>query len=119
MSQGAPYDEQSVFVAAALWIQNTLLGTLATSLAILAVAVVGLLMLSGRVDIRRGAGVVIGCFILFGAPTIVRGLRGGLDAMFDSGYTGPTPVVAPQSIATPRSAPPPFDPYGGAAVPRR
>jgi hypothetical protein len=29
-----------------------------------------------RIDLRRGLSVVLGCFILFGAPTIVKGLRG-------------------------------------------
>jgi type IV secretion system protein VirB2 len=57
------------------WIQGTLLGTLATTVAVIAVAVVGLMMLTGRIDWRRGLTVVIGAFIVFGAVAIVEGMR--------------------------------------------
>jgi type IV secretion system protein VirB2 len=36
---------------------------------------VGFLMLSGRMNWRFGATVILGCFILFGAATIVGGIR--------------------------------------------
>ena len=36
------------------WVQGTLLGNLATTVAVIAVAVVGLMMLTGRIDWRRG-----------------------------------------------------------------
>ncbi len=62
-------------VSAVQWLQGTLLGTVATVIAIIAIACVGFLMLSGRVDWRRGAVVVLGCFILFGAVSIVAGIR--------------------------------------------
>ena len=42
---------------------------------LIAVAVVGFLMLTGRMDWRRGLTVVIGCFIVFGAVSIVAGIR--------------------------------------------
>ena len=61
--------------AALEWIQGTLLGNLATSAAVIAVAVVGFLMLTGRMDWRRGLTVVIGCFVIFGAVSIVAGIR--------------------------------------------
>jgi type IV secretion system protein VirB2 len=57
------------------WIQGTLLGNLATTAAVIAVAAVGFLMLTGRIDWRRGLTVVIGCFIVFGAVSIVAGIR--------------------------------------------
>ncbi len=57
------------------WIQGTLLGTVATTIAVIAVASVGLLMLTGRMNWRLGATVVIGLFILFGAASIVGGIR--------------------------------------------
>ena len=44
-------------------------------------AAVGFLMLTGRIEWRRGLTVVIGCFIIFGAVAIVSGIRslaGGL-----------------------------------------
>jgi type IV secretion system protein VirB2 len=43
--------------------------------AVIAVAVVGFLMLTGRINWRYGATVIVGCFILFGAATIVGGIR--------------------------------------------
>jgi type IV secretory pathway VirB2 component (pilin) len=57
------------------WMQGTLLGNLATSAAVIAVAVCGLLMLTGRMNWRLGATVIMGCFILFGATAIVSGIR--------------------------------------------
>jgi type IV secretion system protein VirB2 len=57
------------------WIQGTLLGNLATTAAVIAVAVVGLMMLTGRIEWRRGVTVVVGAFIIFGAAAIVAGMR--------------------------------------------
>lgn len=62
-------------VSAVQWLQGTLLGTVATVIAVVAVACVGLLMLTGRINWRHGAVVIIGCFILFGAVSIVSGIR--------------------------------------------
>ncbi len=64
-----------VIVGAAQWIQGTLLGTVATVLAVIAVAIVGLLMLTGRINWRYGTVVIVGCFILFGAASIVSGIQ--------------------------------------------
>jgi type IV secretion system protein VirB2 len=69
-------------VGAAHWIQGTLLGTVATVVAVVAVAVVGLLMLTGRMNWRYGATVILGCFIVFGAASIVAGIQ----ATANSGY---------------------------------
>lgn len=57
------------------WIQNTLLGNLATAVAVIAVAVVGFMMLTGRLNWRYGLTVIVGCFVLFGAATIVAGIQ--------------------------------------------
>ena len=57
------------------WVQGTLLGNLATTAAVIAVAVVGFLMLTGRIEWRRGLTVIVGCFIIFGATAIVAGIR--------------------------------------------
>ena len=62
-------------VGAIAWIQGTLLGTVATVVAVIAVAVVGLMMLTGRINWRYGATVILGCFILFGAASIVAGIQ--------------------------------------------
>ena len=62
-------------IGAARWLQGTLLGTIATVVAVIAVASVGLLMLTGRMSWRYGAIVILGCFILFGAGSIVAGIQ--------------------------------------------
>jgi type IV secretory pathway VirB2 component (pilin) len=62
-------------VGAVHWLQGTLLGTVATVIAVMAVAVVGLMMLTGRMNWRYGATVILGCFILFGAASIVGGIQ--------------------------------------------
>ncbi|MFL9841157.1 TrbC/VirB2 family protein [Sphingomonas sp. ST-64] len=62
-------------VSAVNWLQGTLLGTIATVVAVIAVAVVGLMMLTGRINWRYGATVILGCFILFGAASIVAGIQ--------------------------------------------
>ena len=64
-----------VIINAMQWMQGTLLGTVATVVAVIAIASVGFLMLTGRVNWRHGAVVILGCFILFGAASIVAGIR--------------------------------------------
>ena len=71
-------------VGALHWLQGTLLGTVATVVAIIAVASVGFLMLTGRMNWRYGATVILGCFILFGAASIVGGIQAS--ASMGSGY---------------------------------
>lgn len=62
-------------VGALTWLQGTLLGTVATVAAVIAVAAIGFMMLTGRLNWRYGATVILGCFILFGASAIVGGIR--------------------------------------------
>jgi len=62
-------------VSALSWLQGTLLGNVATSVAVIAVAMVGFMMLTGRLNGRVGATVIIGCFILFGSAAIVSGIQ--------------------------------------------
>jgi type IV secretion system protein VirB2 len=64
-----------VLVSAVGWLQGTLLGTIATVVAVIAVAAVGFMMLTGRINWRYGATVILGCFILFGAGSIVAGIH--------------------------------------------
>jgi len=64
-----------VLVSAVNWLQGTLLGTVATVVAVMAVATVGFMMLTGRINWRYGVTVIVGCFILFGAASIVAGIR--------------------------------------------
>lgn len=64
-----------VLVSALRWLEGTLLGTIATVVAVIAVAMVGFMMLTGRINWRYGATVIVGCFILFGAASIVAGIQ--------------------------------------------
>lgn len=104
-------------VGAGWWVQHLLLGSIATIVAVLAIAATGAAMLTGRIDVRRGAMVIIGCFLLFGAPTIAAGLYAALTG------TVVDPTIQ-KSLPTP-NAPPvqkstdPYDPYAGAAVPQQ
>lgn len=134
MTSGYPYSSpllgdpggSGAVVAAVQWLQNTLLGTVATTVAVICVATVGLMMLSGRVDLRRGASVVVGCFILFGASSIAAGIRSVASGdsisaepvFYVEPWTAPTPPASPfQPVRAPaeRAA----DPFAGAAVPTR
>lgn len=62
-------------VAALDWLQGTLLGNVATTVAVIAVAMIGFMMLTGRMNWRFGATVILGCFVLFGASAIVSGIQ--------------------------------------------
>lgn len=62
-------------LGAVSWLQGTLLGNVATAVAVIAVAAIGFMMLTGRINWRYGATVVVGLFVLFGAGSIVGGIR--------------------------------------------
>lgn len=104
--------------AAVGWVQATLLGTIAAAVAVIAIAAIGLGMLWGRIDLKRGAGVIFGCFIIFGASGIASGILNAArladDGSRDHVYL-PPPPPAPSPVIT---APPAYDPYAGASVPR-
>ena len=115
MSLAEP-DGANPFVVALQWLQGAMLGSVATAIAVVAVAGVGALMLTGRLDWRRGATVVFGCFVLFGAAGIAAGIREGFGGT-DLGERSPPPPPVP-AVIVPPVAPKPapaFDPYAGAA----
>ncbi|HEX5006564.1 MAG TPA: TrbC/VirB2 family protein [Hyphomonadaceae bacterium] len=62
-------------VAAVNWMQTGLLGPIATSVAVMAVAFVGFMMLTGRMNWKHGITVIVGCFVIFGAAAIVGGIQ--------------------------------------------
>jgi type IV secretion system protein VirB2 len=75
LAQGADPRGSGPIVAALAWMEGTLLGNVATAVAVMAVAAVGFMMLTGRMNWRFGATVIIGCFVLFGAASIVSGIQ--------------------------------------------
>jgi type IV secretory pathway VirB2 component (pilin) len=105
---------EEVLNPAAALITGPLAGEFAISLCVIAVAIVGLMLMTGRLVIRDGMRVVIGCFILLGAPLVANGLRTVVDEASPS-YV-PSEPSAPDG---PSQAPLPaanYDPYAGASL---
>ena len=103
--------------AAANWLVALLSGSLATMLCVIAVALLGMMMLWGRISLRRGMQVVLGCFLLLGASRIASELHviGG-----DLASANPEPVIITPPAASPSPLPPAnYDPYAGASLLRR
>jgi len=97
---------------AAAWVAAVATGSVATGVATIAVAAVGFAMLAGRIDVRRGAGVILGCFIVFGAPTIAAGFAQWLG----EGEGEQVAVAAPLPAAPAPPPAQPYDPYAGASL---
>lgn len=74
-AQGVDPAGSGPIIGALNWLQGTLLGTVATTAAVIAVAAVGFMTLTGRMNWRHAATVILGVFILFGATAIVAGIR--------------------------------------------
>lgn len=106
----------SAISTAADWVSNLLFGPLATAIAVIAIASIGIALMSGRVDVRRGLSVVLGCFLLFGAKGIADGLKSA--AISDTLPTIASVPSAPVYAAVPSTGnnTNAFDPYAGAAV---
>lgn len=106
--------------AASSWLITLLSGPLVTVLAAIAVAAVGYEMLSGRMAIRRGGMVIIGCFTLLGSAEIAGSIMDfGNRGTFAAISTYPTPI-ATGNLPPLGPEPPvrastgnPFDPYAG------
>lgn len=102
-----------IITAMLVWIVDLLTGRSAQVIAVLSVASVGFLLLSGRVPFRRSARVVFGCFLVFSAATIANALTSlAGDGQVTDQPDGP---IAMQISA--QRPPPDLDPYAGAAVP--
>lgn len=100
------------------WIMGILSSPLATSLCVIAVAMLGMMMLRGRIPIRQGMQVVLGCFLLLGASTVAAGLQ-----QFGEGargeQAGETIIVPADDLVSRRPLPPArYDPYAGASLRR-
>ena len=108
--------ETNSLLAAVRWIEGLLLGSVAVAVATIAFAGIGFLMLSGRIDMRTGARVVLGCFVLFGARTIASGLQNASAGAGASAYAAAPPVAAIPTESRP-GAPINNDPFAGASVP--
>lgn len=120
----------NALASAADWLMGLATGRLASAFAILAIASIGFALLQGHLSPRRAMRVVLGCFVLFGAPVIVNGLlllvRGSASVFQPQEYAAHAPVpipttLAPLPIAVPSTQPAtsnPFDPYAGISPPQ-
>lgn len=121
MIYGGPLSDPTRTAAianASAWVSGVLLGPMLLAVATVSIAAVGVMMLTGRVPLQRGMIVILGCFVLFGAPVIARGLLG--PAVGGGGSLRQSSTVmsddAPAVVAPPPQ-PTVYDPYAGAAVP--
>jgi type IV secretory pathway VirB2 component (pilin) len=57
------------------WMEDSLVGVMATTLVVLVVGVAALAALSGYLNWRRALAVMVGFFVLFGATAILAGIR--------------------------------------------
>jgi type IV secretory pathway VirB2 component (pilin) len=120
MIGGPGMASESALLGAAQWLAALIQGPAVTTLAVLAVGGTGLMMLSGRIPVRRGLSVALGCFILFGAPAIARGIsslaysQAATERVAVPAFEIPPP---PPRLDPPASAPRvDGDPYAGASV---
>lgn len=100
-----------------LWIVGVLEGDVTKSLCVLAIAMIGFSMLAGRVSVVRAGQVILGCFILLGAPAIAASI---MDTLGPDERTMFTPVATVVYEARPREPLPEatYDPYAGASLSR-
>jgi type IV secretory pathway VirB2 component (pilin) len=107
----------SALADSADWIRDLLTGSVGTTIAVIAIAWLGFALLQGRATVRDGARIILGCFILFGAPQ----LAASIAHMAHSEQSAPATSAfqpAPKPVALP-TKPPVFDPYAGASVPNQ
>lgn len=96
------------------WLGQAVSGSLPALLCVIGIALVGLLSLQGRLPFRQGVRVVIGSFVLFGAPFVAAAL---LDLASNPPASLPPP--GPPLPTGTRSLPPAgYDPYAGASLRR-
>ncbi len=110
--------QTSALGAGGQWMEQMLLGEIAGIICVIAVAFVGLMMLSGRLPLRQGVQVVMGCFVLLGAPAIAAAFLGAVEP--STAPPLPQSAQALNDAQGPREELPPanYDPYAGASLRR-
>jgi type IV secretory pathway VirB2 component (pilin) len=109
---------QPVFGEASEWTQGLLGGSLATSLCVIAIAILGPLLLTGRLQVRRSVEVVLGCFLLLGVGRLAAELQQLAGGIMGAGEAGGEQIIIPEAAVT---SPPPaanYDHYAGASLRR-
>jgi type IV secretion system protein VirB2 len=118
LAQASLFDAppRPVLGAASDWTAGVLGGTLATALCVIAVAILGLLLLSGRLRVRRSVEVVLGCFLLLDAGVLAAQLRQLAGDASGATHAGTAQVILPAPEQTPPLPPANYDPYAGASL---
>jgi type IV secretion system protein VirB2 len=114
--------QQSLFEAggeapmaeSAHWIERVMLGDVALGLCVIAVAIIGAVMLGGRLPVREGMRTVLGFFVVLGAPVIADRFLGNFGETFE--MSQPQPAEAEGVNVWPELPPADFDPYAGASL---
>lgn len=102
---------QSVFGGLSNWLDAQVIGELAIALCTVAVALVGFRMLSGHMSPRLGMRILLGVFLLLGAPVVAASI---VSEVAPRPKLGMLPIASQE---TPRDLKPSTDhPYGRASV---
>ncbi|MGB3470389.1 MAG: TrbC/VirB2 family protein [Erythrobacter sp.] len=97
--------------ASVSWINDALFGEVALSLCVLAVVFLGGMMLTGRLPLRNGVRILVGCFALLGAPVVGAGLLNVAKSTAKSSQPSPSALpTEPKRDLSPAD----YDPYSGA-----
>lgn len=96
------------------WIEDVMLGEVALGLCIIAVAASGAVMLGGRLPAREAMRVVLGLFVVLGAPVIAGGFAEGFGETVE--ISAPRPVNEEGMNVRPNLPPANYDPYAGASL---
>ena len=98
----------------AQWIERVMLGDVALGLCVIAVAVIGVAMLGGRLPVREGMRIVLGLFLVLGAPVIAGGFA---DNIFEKVEIAPLPPANVDGRNVRPDLPlADYDPYAGASL---
>lgn len=98
----------------AQWIERVMLGEVALGLCVIAVAVIGAVMLGGRIPVRKGSRIVLGLFVALGAPVIAGGFARGIGGKM--GIYPLRPITSEVENLRPNLPPAYLDPYAGASL---
>jgi type IV secretory pathway VirB2 component (pilin) len=109
---------QPILGAASEWTQGVLAGSLATSLCVIAIAILGLLLLAGRLRVGRSVEVVLGSFLLLGAGLLASQLQQLAGSVAGADASGREQIIVPETPSPPPPPPANYDPYAGASLRR-
>lgn len=98
----------------AQWIERLMLGDVAMGFCVIAVAVIGAVMLGGRLPVREGLRIALGLFVVLGAPVIAGGFAGGFGEHLENYSLQPAKMDG--GNVRPDMPPADYDPYAGASL---